>query len=481
MRKLHLFSRGKTQIGKWTRILSMCLLLVGLASCIDGYKDDWEFDSGVYGQQLEAPEKITFTPFPDGTSVTIQWDVVMGAGGYEVTFYDVTNPDKPVVIGKENQFVDGCKVNYTVEEDSRYKVLIKTRGNEIKDNKGSVDASEGAYSTMVETTLIPAGTDLTVYFTEHSYEKDQAFELEAGKNYTMSGNINLGAKNITIQGNKSEASKVIATGGKFISAGAGIKLKYIDFDLSALQNEFIFYDTPDASLPYVPGTTDSYFLFSSAMLKGCKFTGMKNRLLYTVAAKFVVPSFMIDDCIVSTEPAGAILIQFNNGQGYINQLKISNSTFRNTEQGSQRFIQYGNGDVVKSGYANASVTLTNNTWYNISYSQNIASYNMLNKTKDLTTLTVSKNIFVNCGNQEVIKRFAAGNANMKRVCSQNDYWYNGAFPEKEIGSANTGDESTTYFGVDPGFANPAAGDFTISNAELISAGVGDPRWLPNAE
>ena len=40
------------------------------------------------------------------------------------------------------------------------------------------------------------------------------------------------------------------------------------------------------------------------------------------------------------------------------------------------------------------------------------------------------------------------------------------------------DGSGTYFTLDPGFANPAEGDFTISNQTLIDNNVGDPRWIP---
>ena len=46
----------------------------------------------------------------DGTA-TIKWNVVEGAGGYEVSFYNVDNPEEKVPVGEENEFVDGCSVN----------------------------------------------------------------------------------------------------------------------------------------------------------------------------------------------------------------------------------------------------------------------------------------------------------------------------------------------------------------------------------
>jgi hypothetical protein len=38
------------------------------------------------------------------------------------------------------------------------------------------------------------------------------------------------------------------------------------------------------------------------------------------------------------------------------------------------------------------------------------------------------------------------------------------------------DNSGTHTTLDPGFANAAAGDFTLSNQTLIDNQIGDPRW-----
>lgn len=40
-----------------------------------------------------------------------------------------------------------------------------------------------------------------------------------------------------------------------------------------------------------------------------------------------------------------------------------------------------------------------------------------------------------------------------------------------------GDKSNSAYGVDPGFADAANGDFTPSAPEVFAHGSGDPRWL----
>ncbi|HSP41195.1 MAG TPA: DUF5123 domain-containing protein [Gillisia sp.] len=59
--------------------------------------------------------------------------------------------------------------------------------------------------------------------------------------------------------------------------------------------------------------------------------------------------------------------------------------------------------------------------------------------------------------------------------NKNNYWNAPRFYDD---TKTVYDGSGTYFTLDPGFADPAAGDFTISNQTLIDNNVGDPRWIP---
>ncbi|MCS3023624.1 DUF5123 domain-containing protein [Bacteroides xylanisolvens] len=47
----------------------------------------------------------------------------------------------------------------------------------------------------------------------------------------------------------------------------------------------------------------------------------------------------------------------------------------------------------------------------------------------------------------------------------------------ETSNRADGDKSNSAYGVDPGFADAANGDFTPSAPEVFAHGSGDPRWL----
>ena len=94
--------------------------------------------------------------------------------------------------------------------------------------------------------------------------------------------------------------------------------------------------------------------------------------------------------------------------------------------------------------------------------------------RNTSNYTVTNSIFVDCGNNQVARRIVAGRLGSGVAnFSNNTYMFDGAF-ENTAGY----DDSGTNIEEDPGFANPAQGDFTISGATQISRGTGDPRWIP---
>ena len=117
-------------------------MLLFFASCVDGFKDNDIFSSGVKNTTLNSPDSITFAPSSDGATIKISWPVVYGAGGYLFTFYKVDDPANPVAVGQKDQVVDGCSVTRDLAEDSKYKVVIKTLGDSTVNNKGALNPKE---------------------------------------------------------------------------------------------------------------------------------------------------------------------------------------------------------------------------------------------------------------------------------------------------------------------------------------------------
>lgn len=118
----HLFSRRK-MYG-----LAFVVAVLLFSGCTIGYDENATWTSNVKNAQLESPTEVIVANNNDGTA-TIKWNVVEGAGGYEVSFYNVDNPEEKVPVGEENEFVDGCSVTRDIGDDTKYLACVRTLGN----------------------------------------------------------------------------------------------------------------------------------------------------------------------------------------------------------------------------------------------------------------------------------------------------------------------------------------------------------------
>ncbi len=472
--------RLKNKIRLIVNFLLVTIILL-VTSCADGFKETEIFSSSVKNTTLLSPDSIVFTPSADETTLTISWPVVYGAGGYQVSFYKVDDPANPVVVGTENQVVDGCSTTRELLSDTKYKAVVKTLGNTTYNNKDATTAIEASYSTYAAATaVIPTGTDLYQYFTAHpitASTADQIYELQAGGSYTMTGNIPTGLANVTIRGDKVTHPTVTMSSGVFISDGGGFNLKTINFDCSNFTGSGLitFNSTLNTSAStYLSGYT-GIMVSSSVTVQSCKITGLATPLLYDNAKKYALTTFLIKDCIIGQNTTSKSLISMAGGM--IKDLTFTNSTFYNTQVATGGYlIQYANSTNVSkitgSGWATGSVTLTNNTFWQIYKSSKIANYSGMSQTYN--TLTVQKCIFVDTGNQRAIRDLSI-NTTMVRTLGYNSYWFGGVFASAEISTSY--DNSSTYINTDPTLKDPANGDFTVGGAAQISAQTGDPRWL----
>jgi hypothetical protein len=475
--------------GNRLKFFCLCLFSVCIASCVDGYKDDWTFSSGVENVTLEPPaaDKVAFEKNAEGTVLTIRWDVVYGALGYEFSFYDATDPNNPVPV-IEKEIVDGCSKKCNIAEDSYYKVVIRPLGNPKFNNKDAATATEVIYSTMIPATIIPAGTDLFAFFTENPIPEsaeEQAYELEAGGNYTVSGVVNFGKNWITLRGNKANRPTLVYGIDGRISTTNGLKIKFIDVDCSAVTSSsgafLTMSSTPDEAILTENGY---YSIPNPIVIQSCNIWGLNANFLYDNGKPYCIQNLLIQDCIISF-PSTGIFIRLSN-YSYSNSLTVANTTVYGIPTSNGYFIQYKN----NARGVGTTVNLSNSTFYNLAVTGQMANYSGLNNSG--CRLILKQNIFVNCGNKEVVRRLSAGGNNIQKGLTDNCYWYdtNGDgvadFESgNEMGHAN-GDKSGTGFYEDPAFAgevqnpDPANVNFTpgASASMILSKRCGDPRWLP---
>ena len=128
MNKKHLFLRGRTY--GWLLAASVTLL----GACTDAIEPE-TWHPGVSNTTLAAPE-ITAMSNADGTRTILSWPVVFGAGGFQMSLYDVTNASQPRTIVTDT-IIDGSTCEFPREDDSNYKLIVKTLGNEKYNNKES--------------------------------------------------------------------------------------------------------------------------------------------------------------------------------------------------------------------------------------------------------------------------------------------------------------------------------------------------------
>ncbi|WP_243349248.1 DUF4992 family lipoprotein [Parabacteroides sp. FAFU027] len=489
---------------KFRTLLSLVCIAVALSitSCIDGFKDNLTWAPSVQNAQLESPaaDQITVTPSADGSKLTFKWPVVYGAGGYQFSLYIVDDPTKPVLVGTENEVVDGTSVERPMQEDTRYKVVIKTLGNAKYNNTEATTATEKLYDNLLAiTATIPSGTNLTDYFTANpipASTTELCYQLEPNGNYTMSGDIAIGSQ-VTIRGDKVNHAKIAMTNGSFVNNGVGFKMKFMDIDYSGFAGAntssiILMSATPN---PAITLTSTGYTVVPTTApiaIQSCKITGLKYYLFYDNSKKYGIGSFLIKDCIIgqNTNSFGFATIRF--GAGMVKDMTITNSTFYNevVANSSNRICQISSGNAgsvkpLTETWANGSVTITHSTFYHCSEgAQSFNSNGAMGQVGD--KITIQKCVIVNSaenaatsGSNGFVRRFRRGNTNATFTGGGNSYWYNGAFPIGEVQGTTSCDTSGDYIDSDPQLTYQGNGVFKMEGATQIAKGSGDPRWLPS--
>lgn len=475
-----------------TRMVLMASVLFLLASCIDGYHDDWTFSSGVKNTTLLSPDssKVTFTRDNVKKTLQVSWPVVQGASGYQFSLYIVDDPANPVAVGTENEIVDGCSVKRALKGDTKYKAVIKALGNESVNNKDAVKFTTALYSTLLPAfKVIPDGSDLYQFFIDNPIPADStnelAYELVPNGKYTLSAPLDFQTHWITLRGDKIYHPTVTYTSAGRLRTTSGLTLKYMDMDCGAIGADvtdgamLLLSATPD---PKILNTTyNSYYILTKDIyFFQCNFININRRLVFDANIKYCLKNFMIEECKIQLNAlndanGGIIYMQ----GGFVNSFTILNSTVWGNTQSAGYFLRYNNsGRPDRAGFVNGSIRFLNNTFYNVVYSGQMGNYSGMNSL--LVTLNLAKNIFVDCGSGQVVRRLSASTTTMVRDLSDNCYWYNGTSPEAQEIIATYGDKSKSAYCADPLFLNASTGDFTIGAGatKVLTQKSGDPRWLP---
>lgn len=481
-----------------------CLLLgaVGIlaTSCAEDGFDEESFDSGVSNTQVASisAEDITVTPSADGKSQTISWPVVMGSGGYRVSLIDLGNPNEPII---NDSIVDGCSVTSKREEDINYKLTILTLGDKKRNNTDATETASKLFSTFTPTyKTIPEGSDLNEWFSANPIPPEDLgrnlnFDLVGGSSYTVSGLLDFGPYTVTLRSNsKNSYAKIIYTSETSeMSINAGFTIKYLDFDCSASNAAFLSMSRTPSIDPIMVRAWDAdwsfYHIAEPVTMMNCNIEGVNSYFFWDNQVGCWFPqTFLVDNCVVhltttaDSKAKSGGYIWTNKGGGYIRNLTITNSTFYNTGEGDVKyFVQYGGFGWSQTneplGWADNTITYDHCTFYHVCSSGQWGNYNGT-AGKKTSFWNLTNCIFFDCSSGNVPRRFLAGKQKQATATFNNNTYM------KKDGTFEDGDNLTLYdlsgtdIKEDPMFANPDAGDFTISGPTQVARGTGDPRWLP---
>ena len=198
----------------------------------------------------------------------------------------------------------------------------------------------------------------------------------------------------------------------------------------------------------------------------------------------------IDNCLISNYVKGAMYV---NTAALIESVTITNTIYRDIECNGGDFIDFRNGLAKRFDF-------TNNTVYNSALARDLFRMDAGgsgNFPGQFSAINISSNTFhkVSDGNnrrflyirlashgitfnKNIIANTAGYYSNQSSTTitemSNNNYFSAPNFTASSQSGAKN--DTGTYTTFDPGFANAANDDFTISHEELRFQGIGDARW-----
>ena len=460
--------------------LAAGILLVWGCAEADHYDGNETWSPQVKNTTLTSPEasKITVTASPDGSTMTIGWPVVYGAGGYSVALYNANDPDNPVIVKTDT--IDGCSFSASREEDTNYSLSIKSLANPKYNNQEAKEMTEYKFNTFLPTYAeIPEG-DLKAWFEQNPIPEDNrshlCYDLTPGGHYTVSGKIDFGGHQVSLRSSsKANNANITMEAGAYFNTFAGFTLKYLNIDAEATNKPLVtFSDEPDDSIKNLIGTAGYYFIMDPVVIQGCNITKLGASIVASNSTKYNVRVVSINNTVVQLDKtlaaatSGAFVYMKT---GYITDFTIKNSTVYSKERTECFFIQHAGRPKDVSNEEQRYVSIVNCTLANIAYGKNFCDYHNGQTTYHYT---LKNTIVQDCGKANFLTGLnkGQGSDNPSWDVNNNTCWRDGS----DASASQTGIKTPgLWLTADPEI-DPAADDFTPAAAQQ-EAGQGDPRWL----
>lgn len=276
--------------------------------------------------------------------------------------------------------------------------------------------------------------------------------LDAGDYTAQSGVVSID-KPITIRGLRSYDKPLLKVTFSLVDGATDVSL--IDLDLTG----DVVSDITNVIDFAAAGNYDSL------LISGCHIHDYDKSLIKGQTASAIVQSVIIENSIITNILTNSSdFIDFRKSN--VLNLTLRTSTFNNCAPKRDFLRIDADGDLNGTGQT-LSVLLDSCTIYSVSNTTKRILYVRF----DANKITVNKTLFA-----ETTAIYSNQSSTDPNTSFVSNNYFNA--PGLADTSQRLFDESGTDMSLDPGFANTATGDFTISNQTLIDENIGDPRWRP---
>jgi hypothetical protein len=379
-------------------------------------------------QLLEPLGDEDVTPF----TVTLHWTPGLTATAIVVTPGDITHNLSASELAAGSATVGGL----TAETEYTAKLMNGTKTRGTMKFKTLVDIGDA--------TPVNPGDDLAAILAAAT--DGEAFALFPG-NYGTAEKISI-KKSISLKAVRPNDRPVI-NATLSLEDGASLTLQQVVLDgTGTASNQAIIFATADAT-------------YESLIIEDSEICHHAKGLFYLNVAATVNEIHINNSLLHAIECDGGDF--FDSRKGAILKFTLSNSTVYDLAN-ARDFLRYDDASSSFSG-VQPVITITNNTLVGVA---DATSRRILYVRFKGNSITFTGNLVTNT------QGYFSNNANTAQPTFSNNNYFE-APNLLSFATATVTDPAATT--LDPGFADAAKGDFTLSNQTLIDNKIGDPRWI----
>ena len=384
----------------------------------------------------------------DETKVTITW-----TQGEELTDISAINNETGEVLTRKltkEELENGVAVFEGLTPGTSYTIKLYNNGKERGSRTIKTIDLQGA-------TTVTADDDLEALL--ESATDGQIFALYGGdyfissENEGFSGNVKI-TKNITIRG-VYETQKPVIYGNFQLNDGASLNISQVVLDGSKFKS-----DKQTHAFDYkTAGVT-----YSTLDVQNCEIRGFGKGLLYLSVAA-TVNKVTFNNCLIhNIECDGGDF--FDSRKGRINETNLTNSTIYASAT-ARDFIRMDDA----SGSMGGGTPIINIKNCTIDGVANASSKRLLYVRYVGNVINWENNLVTNT------EAMFSNQSKTSVPTFKNNIYFNTPNLKSIVEKGNLFTDDSATWDVDPKYQDTANGDFTVTNEDVSSKGVGDPRWL----